>query len=126
MQLININSSFSLWKDIIAGVPQRSVLGSLLFNTCINKIFLFVDTAFLGNNGDDTTLYSIQNNSKSNQAILNYSFITLKKWFYENYMVLNQSKFFYISLGSKSEINDFVLEDTTNIEAWGPRNNDWH
>ena len=64
----------------------------------INDIFLFVDTAFLGNYGD-TTLYSIQNNPKSNQAIINYNFTTLQKWFYENYFVLNQSKYFYMCLG---------------------------
>ena len=62
----------------------------------INEIFLFVDTAFPGNYADDTTLYSIQNNPKSNQAIQNYNFTTLQKWFYENDMVLNPSKCFYI------------------------------
>ena len=60
----------------------------------INGIYYFVDSAFLRNYADDTTLYSIQNNSKRNQEILNNNFTALQKWFYENYMVLNPSKFF--------------------------------
>ena len=62
-------------------------------------MLLVVDTAFLGNYADGITLYLIQNNSKSNQAILNYNFTTLEKWFYQNYMVLNPSKCFYMCLG---------------------------
>ena len=78
-------------------------------------IFLFVDTAFLGNYADDT-LFNTKQNPKSNQAILNYNFTTLqKKWFYENYMVLNPGKCFYMCLGPKSEISDFILEDRTKI-----------
>ena len=79
LQRTAVKNSFSPWKDIIAGVPQGSILGPLLFHICINNIFLFVDTAFLGNYADDTTLYSIQNNPKSNQEILNYNFTTLQK-----------------------------------------------
>ena len=115
LQRTGANNSFSLRKDIIAGVPQRSLLDPLLFNIYISDIFLFLDTAFLGNYADDTTLYSIQNNPKSNQAILNYNFTTLQKWVYENYMVLNPSKCFYMCLGSNSEINNFILEDRTKI-----------
>ena len=96
LQRTGVNNSFSLWKDVIAGVPQGSILGPLLCNIYINDIFLFVDTAFLRNYADDTTLYSIQNNPKSNQAIPNYNITTLQKWFYENYMVLNPSKCFYM------------------------------
>ena len=66
---------------------------------------------FLGNYADDITLYSMQSNRKSNQAILSYNFTTLQKQFYENYMVLNPSKYFYMCLGSKSDINDFTLGD---------------
>ena len=86
-----------------------------MFNVYINDIFLFANTTILGNDADDITLYSIKNNPKSNQAILNYNFATLSKWFYENYMALNLRKCLYMSLGSKSEINDFILEDRFKI-----------
>ena len=81
LQRTGVNNSFSQWKDIIAGVLQGSVLGPLLFNIYINRIFLFVDTAFLGNFPDNTQLYSIQNNPKSNQAILNYNLQLYKNGF---------------------------------------------
>ena len=85
------------------------------YSIYILTTFLFVNTAFLGNHAGGTTLYSIQNNPKSNQAILSYNFTTLEKWFYRNCMVLNPSKCFYMCLGSKSDINDFILEDRTKI-----------
>ena len=94
---------------------EINTFGPLIFNIYINDIFVFVDTAFLGNYADGTIPYSIQNNPNSNQAILNYNFTTLQKWFYENYMVLNLSKCFYMFLGLKSEINNFILEDRTKI-----------
>ena len=116
MQGTVVNNSFILWKDIIAGVQQRSIVDPLLFKIHTNDTSLFVDTAFLGNYADGATIYPMQNNPpKSNQAILNYNFTTLQKWFYESDMVLNPSKCFYICLASKSEINDSILEDSTKI-----------
>ena len=37
-QRTKIGSSFSNWFDISVGVPQCSILGSLLFNTFINEL----------------------------------------------------------------------------------------
>ena len=38
-QRIRVNSNFSTWENIIAGVSQGSMLGRLLFNIFINDLF---------------------------------------------------------------------------------------
>ena len=46
----------SSWSTIIKGVPQGSILGSLLFNIFINDIFYFVTKTTLYNYADDNTV----------------------------------------------------------------------
>ena len=117
LQRTNVNNNFSLWKDIFAGVPQGSILGPLMFNIYIDDIFLFPDNVFLSNFADDTTLYSIGENHNTNRNILNKKFLSLQKWFYDNYMVLNPSKCCYMSFGSNPDKSDLILEDSTKIPS---------
>ena len=40
-QRARINSHFSTWESVIAGVCQGSIVGPLLFNVFIIELFLF-------------------------------------------------------------------------------------
>ena len=64
-QRTKVNTSFSTWADIIAGIPQGSILGPLIFNVYLNNIFYFIDGNKLANYADDNTRYSIECNVNS-------------------------------------------------------------
>ena len=57
-QRVSINSSFSTWEKIIAGVPHGSILGRLLFNVFLNDIFYFENRFFSSNYADENDFYS--------------------------------------------------------------------
>ena len=69
-QKVRVNSNFSYWQEIIAGVPQGSILGSLLFNIFVNDLFLFVSSSNQSNYADDNTLYTSGYNLKEVKEVL--------------------------------------------------------
>ena len=55
-QRVSIRSSFSDWVNTTSGVPQSSVLGSILFIILVNDMFDVINSMLLMF-ADDTELY---------------------------------------------------------------------
>ena len=56
-QGVKINDTESLFKILLSGVPQGSILGPILFNIFINDLLFFINEAKLANFADDNTTY---------------------------------------------------------------------
>ena len=56
------DSSDSDWASATRGFPQRSILGTLLFNIFINDIFLFIGKSGIYKFTDDNTLFYCRDN----------------------------------------------------------------
>ena len=54
-QRVKINDQFSSWLDIVAGIPQWSILGPLLFNIFLCDMFLFCKDIDSARYADDNT-----------------------------------------------------------------------
>ena len=101
-QRTKINKSFSSWSALLQGVPQRSVLGPILFNIYLNDLFYFL-SCNVCNFADDMTPY-VRNK--------NLEFVLLKleeqsniaiKWFENNYRKMNSDKCHLLISGNKYE-----------------------
>ena len=111
-QRTSVTASFSGWKEIEIGVPQGSVLGPLLFSIFLNDIFYFINNGNLWNYADDNTLYSIRKSLNMVKENLNINSLSMRKWFYENHMVLNPGKCYYLVLGNRSNSDTINLSGT--------------
>ena len=54
-QRTNIDNAYSSWQKILYGVPQGSILRSLLFNTDLYDLFLIMNHEDIANYADDNT-----------------------------------------------------------------------
>ena len=98
-QSVQINNNFSSAKKVHAGAFQDSIDGPLSFNFFINDFVSFLSDTFLSNYADDNNLYSIGKDCDIIKNLLRKDFMALAKWFFENYMVLNQKKCHYMCIG---------------------------
>ena len=109
-QRVRVNNNFSSWEKIIAGVPQGSILGPLLFNIFINDLFVFVSSSNLSNYADDITLYASGFNLEEVKKCLSTDFDAVTTWFYENHMTFNARKCHFKCLGKDTRNETFIFK----------------
>ena len=104
-QKVVINNKTSSFEVVIAGVPQASIDGPLLFILFKNDLILFLYTTVSSNYADGNNLYAIGNDTEKTKIALVKNFQTVINWFYESYMILNTGKCHYMCIGKYVDEN---------------------
>ena len=91
-QITKINESYSFWKAILFGVPQRSNLGTLVFNIFQCDFFIITDDINIANYADDSTPFV--SGDTPLHAIISLKNAAEKKfeWFTNNHIKANYDK----------------------------------
>jgi hypothetical protein len=92
-QRVKIGSVKSDWLRLRKGLPQGSIMGPVLFNIFIHDMFYIIDSATLLNYADDNTVVSYNSNIDDLIKCLSTASNDAVKWFTENGMQANPSKF---------------------------------
>jgi hypothetical protein len=101
-QQIKVNRVLSSWADIHKGVPQGSILGTLLFNVFVNDIFHFISDSSSYNYADDNTLSFCNPDFDALLSTLETDSNQLIEWLRINKMQAIPDKFQSLAVGRKN------------------------
>ena len=87
-----ISSPYSSYLDLLVGVPQRSILGPLLFNIYMCDLLLCDSETNIINYADDTTFYACEPNIELVLSKLEKDTSTVFIWFQNNYLKAKSGK----------------------------------
>ena len=95
-QKVQINNKFSSERDVIAGVPQGSADGSLLFNLFINDLIFFIEQCTLSNYADDNNLSVSGKDKELIKSMLSSDFMIMENWFFIIFYFKSRKMLFYV------------------------------
>ena len=98
-QRVRLGDTLSNWQSISKGVPQGSILGPLLFNIFMNDLSYVIKKSTLSTYADDTQIFYADNELPRVEKTINTDLASADKWFAQNGMKRNSSKYQAMVLG---------------------------
>ena len=95
-----MKDAYSSTSTVLSGVPERSLLGVILFNIQFNDIFYITDKSGLYKFADDNNLSAIGDTVEETKSTLKRQTTNVLKWFDENHLIANPERFHLIFLFS--------------------------
>ena len=89
---MKVYRAYSVWKNVLYGVSQGSILEPLLFNIHLCDLFRFLENTDIASYADDNTFYSAEKNKRSDINAIENPSIVLFDWFSDNFMKENDGK----------------------------------
>ena len=92
-QKVKFNNVLSDFFTLLSGVPQGSILGSILFSVFLKDLLSTLKLSDLFNFGDDNTISATADNIDHLLLTLKHESELAVKWFMDNQMIVNPDKF---------------------------------
>ena len=83
-----LDGQTSLWRPVLAGVPQGSILGPLLFLVYINDLRNELKST-VKHFTDDTSLFTMVKDKQERVHVLNHDLSLISKWAFNWKMLIN-------------------------------------
>jgi len=106
-QCVKVNGTLSSWEQVSSGVPQGSILGSLLFALYVNELPSLVFSKLLMF-ADDIKLYHAIR-SPEDCLILQRDILEWSKYWFLSF---NVAKCKVVHIGSASYVGNYYLNET--------------
>ena len=102
-QCVCIDNTLSEFNKVVSGVPQRSIVGPILFNCFLNDFYYFIENANVDNFADDNTFTTFSQNVRNLTSVLESESDIAIDWFKPNKMIVNPGKFQSIIIDNKKK-----------------------
>ena len=103
-QRVSFQGCLSEWGAVSVGVPQGSILGSLLFSIYVNDLPTVVKHSQMNVYADDTELYLCGHDLLSVQHAFQCDLDAVQAWLCVNRLQLNVSKSVVMLIGTRHKI----------------------
>ena len=99
-----IKTNCSSFLELLSGVPQGSILDTLLSNIFLNDLFLYIKKAWLHNYAPDNTLSAFATDIDDLIGILKDEWQEIIDWLKLNQIIVNPKKFQAMFISKKKNV----------------------